>query len=149
LVSMAPNPAMSEYIIEAQNPVEVKLPKILLADDNEDIRVMLERLLKSLSLDVIMAEDGEQAVTLAQQEVPDLIFMDLMMPRLSGLEAARKIHEIPALHGIPIVAISAFRHPEIEAPASGTFQWHAYLSKPFDPTELESIISQVLVARGV
>lgn len=140
---------MSEYNPEAQNPVEVKLPKILLADDNEDIRFMLERLLTSFRLEVIVAEDGERAVTLAQQEMPDLILMDLMMPRLSGLEAARKIHDIPALQEIPIIAISAFRHPEIEVPTSGTFQWHAYLSKPFDPSELESIISQVLTMRAV
>ena len=146
---MAPNPALSEYNLDSHNPVEIKLPKILLADDNEDIRFMLERLLTSFRVEVIMAEDGEQAVTLAQQEVPDLILMDLMMPRLSGLEAARKIHENPDLRGIPIVAISAFRHPEIEVPTSGTFQWHAYLSKPFDPNELESIISQVLVMRAV
>ena len=140
---------MSEYNLESQNPVEVKLPKILLADDNEDIRFMLERLLTSFRLEVIVAEDGERAVTLAQQEEPDLILMDLMMPRLSGLEAARKIHETPALRSIPIIAISAFRHPEIEAPTSGTFQWHAYLSKPFDPSELENIISQVLTMQAV
>ena len=93
---MAPNPAMSEYNPNYQKPVEAKLPKILLADDNEDIRAMLEQFLKSLSFEVILAEDGERAVALAQQEVPDLILMDLMMPRLSGLEAARKIYDIPA-----------------------------------------------------
>ncbi len=140
---------MSEYNMDSQKPVEVKLPKILVADDNEDIRFMLQQLLISFRLEVIIAEDGEQAVILAQQEVPDLILMDLMMPRLSGLEAARKIQEIPALRDIPIVAISAFRHPEIEMPATGTFKWHAYLSKPFDPAELEGIISQVLALRAV
>ena len=144
---MAPNPAMSEYNPNYQKPVEVKVLKILLADDNEDIRVMLEQFLESLSFEVILAEDGERAVALAQQEIPDLILMDLMMPRLSGLEAARKIHETPALHSIPIIAMSAFRQ-DIEAPASGTFHWHAYLSKPFDPAELESIISQALSVRA-
>ena len=144
---MAPNPAMSEYNPNYQKPVEAKLPKILLADDNEDICVMLEQFLTSLGFEVVLAEDGERAVALAQQEVPDLILMDLMMPRLSGLEAARKIHDIPALRAIPIIAISAFRQ-DLEAPAAGTFQWHAYLSKPFDPAELENIISQALSVRA-
>lgn len=144
---MAANPVMSEYNPSYQKPVEAKLPKILLADDNEDIRFMLEQFLNSLSFEVILAEDGLRAVALAQQEMPDLILMDLMMPRLSGLEAARKIHDIPALRSIPIIAISAFRQ-DLEAPASGTFQWHAYLSKPFDPAELENIISQALSVRA-
>ena len=135
---------MAEYNPIDLKPVEAKLHKVLLADDNEDIRVMLEQFLKSLGLEVVVAEDGERAVALAQQEIPNLILMDLMMPRLSGLEAARKIHDIPALCATPIIAISAFRPSEIEASASGTFQWHAYLSKPFDPSELESIISQTL-----
>ncbi len=141
---MAPNPAMSKYNPIFQKTIQAKPRKVLLADDNEDIRVMLSEFLEALGFFVIVAEDGERAIALAQQEIPDLILMDLMMPRLSGLEAARKIHDIPALSEIPIVAISAFRHPDIEAPASGTFQWYAYLSKPFDPSELESIISQVL-----
>ncbi len=145
---MAPNPALAEYNPIYLKPVEAKLHKVLLADDNEDIRVMLEQFLVSLGLEVVVAENGERAVALAQQEIPDLILMDLMMPRLSGLEAARKIHDIPALRSIAIIAISAFRPPEVEASASGTFQWHAYLSKPFELSELENIISQALSVRA-
>ena len=118
--------------------------KILVADDNDDIRAMLAELLRIHGHEVIVAEDGEQAVALAQQEQPDLILMDVMMPRLSGLEAARKIHEIAQLNAVPIVAISAFRNPLTETTNSGTFQWHAYLRKPFDPGELEQIIESLV-----
>jgi CheY-like chemotaxis protein len=70
--------------------------------------------------------------------------MDVMMPRLSGLEAARKIYEITELTAVPIVAISAFRSPLVETSNSGTFRWHAYLNKPVDPVELERVVASLL-----
>ncbi len=124
-------------------PIEPKRYKILIADDNDDIRIMLSELLNLQGHKVIMAEDGEKAVQLASQETPDLILMDVMMPRLSGLEAARKIHDMAALNNVPIVAISAFRNPLAETTTTGTFRWHAYLRKPFDPAELEKIIASL------
>lgn len=118
--------------------------KILIADDNEDIRSMMAELLRLHGHEVFIAEDGEKAVTLAVQEEPDLILMDVMMPRLSGLEAARKIHEMAQLNSVPIVAISAFRNPLAESTTIGTFHWHAYLRKPFDPKELERVIEELI-----
>lgn len=126
---------------DVASPENPKHYKILIADDNDDIRSMLSELLHLQGHEVIAAEDGEKAVQLALQETPDLILMDVMMPRLSGLEAARKIHEMAALNKVPIVAISAFRNPLAETTTTGTFRWHAYLRKPFDPVELEKIIA--------
>jgi CheY-like chemotaxis protein len=117
--------------------------KILVADDNDDIRDMLALLLHRLGHEVVVAADGETAVALAEQEQPDLILMDVMMPRLSGLEAARKIHEIAALQTVPIVAISAFRNPLVENTNSSTFRWHAYLTKPVDTDELERVVASL------
>ncbi|HEX4949146.1 MAG TPA: response regulator [Blastocatellia bacterium] len=120
---------------------ETTARKILVADDNDDIRDMLALLLRRLGHEVVVAADGESAVALARREKPDLILMDVMMPRLSGLEAARKIYEIAELHTVPIVAISAFRNPLVETTSSGTFRWHAYLNKPVDPMELERVVA--------
>jgi CheY-like chemotaxis protein len=117
--------------------------KILVADDNDDIRDMLALLLNRLGHEVVVAADGETAVTIAEQEKPDLILMDVMMPRLSGLEAARQIHEIDELQDVPIVAISAFRNPLVETSNSSTFRWHAYLTKPVNTDELEKVVASV------
>lgn len=122
------------------NPSGKRPRKILIADDNQDIRIMLAELLRIHGHTVFLAEDGEQAVELAFAEEPDLILMDVMMPRLSGLEAARRIHEASHLDTIPIIAISAFRNSMADT-TTGTFRWHAYLRKPFDPNELEQLIA--------
>lgn len=118
--------------------------KILVADDNVDIREMLALLLRRLGHEVVVAADGEAAVALAKRERPDLILIDVMMPRLSGLEAARKIYESPEFQQVPIVAISAFRNPLVETTNSSTFRWHAYLNKPVDPVELERVVASLL-----
>lgn len=117
--------------------------KILVADDNDDIREMLALLLRRLGHEVVVAGDGESAVAMAAQEHPDLILMDVMMPRLSGLEAARKIHEIATLNTVPIVAISAFRNPLVETTNTSTFRWHAYLTKPVNTDELEMVVASL------
>lgn len=138
-------PDRVEELAEGNSASAVKATprKILVADDNDDIRDMLALLLRRLGHEVVVAADGESAVTLAAQERPDLILMDVMMPRLSGLEAARKIHEIAALNTVPIVAISAFRNPLVETTNTSTFRWHAYLSKPVNTDELEMVVASL------
>ena len=141
---MTPDPVGSPPNGTVASAAEAPNRKILVADDNDDIRDMLALLLRRLGHDVVVAADGETAVALAKREKPDLILMDVMMPRLSGLEAARKIYEVADLHTIPIVAISAFRNPLVEATNTGTFRWHAYLNKPVDPVELERVIASLM-----
>src|SRR2546428_12901055 len=77
--------------------------KILVVDDNEDIREMLAVLLGMQGYNVVVAADGEEAVAVAHNEEPDAILMDIMMPRLNGLEAARRIHRSPKLCSVPII----------------------------------------------
>ncbi|MBL8205092.1 MAG: response regulator [Blastocatellia bacterium] len=143
-IIMISNPLGSSPNGTADCAAETTTRKILVADDNDDIRDMLALLLHRLGHEVVVAADGETAVALAKRERPDLILMDVMMPRLSGLEAARKIYEIADLHTVPIVAISAFRNPLVEATSSGTFRWHAYLNKPVDPVELERVVASLI-----
>ena len=141
---MIPDPVGSPAKGTADSAAETPSRKILVADDNDDIRDMLALLLRRLGHEVVVAADGETAVRLAKSERPDLILMDVMMPRLSGLEAARKIYEVADLQAVPIVAISAFRNPLVETTNTGTFRWHAYLNKPVDPIELERVVARLV-----
>ncbi len=141
---MTPDPVGSPPNGTTNSAAEAPNRKILVADDNDDIRDMLAILLRRLGHEVVVAADGETAVALAKREKPDLILMDVMMPRLSGLEAARKIYEVAELQAIPIVAISAFRNPLAEATNTGTFRWHAYLNKPVDPIALERVVASLM-----
>ena len=140
---MIPDPVESPSNGSAEITVGTRPRKILVADDNDDIRDMLALLLRRLGHEVVVAADGESAVTVAARERPDLILMDVMMPRLSGLEAARKIHENTELQAVPIVAISAFRNPLVETTTSSTFRWHAYLTKPVNTDELERVVANL------
>jgi signal transduction histidine kinase/DNA-binding NarL/FixJ family response regulator len=80
---------------------------VLLADDIASNRAVLHAMLEPLGFSVLEAEDGRQAIELAQQAHPDLILMDRHMPVLSGVEAVRRIRQIPDLRGVPIIATSA------------------------------------------
>ena len=83
-------------------------PTILLVEDFDDTRLMMKLWLQKKGYRVIEAENGEQAVELAQREHPDLIIMDMMMPGLGGLDATRQIREYQSLRQTPIVAVSAY-----------------------------------------
>lgn len=81
--------------------------KILLVEDNEFNRDMLSDRLKRKGYEIIMAEDGEKGVALAQSESPDLILMDLSLPIINGWEATQKIKSNPNTHHIPVIALTA------------------------------------------
>lgn len=81
--------------------------KILLVEDNEMNRDMLLRRLKRRGYEVIVAVDGGQGVTMAQNETPDLILMDMSLPVLDGWEATRRIKAAPDTQWIPIIALTA------------------------------------------
>ena len=81
--------------------------KILLVEDNEENREALSRRLARRGYEVVMAMDGEQAVAMAQSEVPDLILMDMNLPILDGWEATQRIKAMPATHTIPVIALTA------------------------------------------
>lgn len=81
--------------------------KILLVEDNEMNRDMLSRRLERKGYEVIIAVDGQQGVTMAQTEVPDLILMDMSLPVLDGWAATRQIKAAPTTQAIPIVALTA------------------------------------------
>lgn len=83
------------------------MPKILLVEDNEMNRDMLSRRLERKGIQVLIAVDGEQGVTMAQTEIPDLILMDMSLPVLDGWAATRQLKNTPITQSIPIIALTA------------------------------------------
>ncbi|MBL1177084.1 response regulator [Pantanalinema sp. GBBB05] len=83
------------------------MPKILLVEDNEMNRDMLSRRLSRKGYDILIAIDGEQGVSIAQTEHPDLILMDMSLPILDGWAATRQLKAISATQAIPIIALTA------------------------------------------
>jgi two-component system cell cycle response regulator/two-component system cell cycle response regulator DivK len=121
-------------------------PKILLVEDFDDTRLMMKLWLQRKGYQVIEADTGEEAITVAQREQPDLIIMDMMMPGMNGLDATQVIRQHQELRRIPIVAVSAYgvneyRRLALEAGCD------EYVSTPFDPTELAAVIASLLAAQ--
>ena len=83
------------------------MPKILLVEDNELNRDMLSRRLARNGFEIVIAIDGQQGVTMASEQKPDLILMDLSLPVIDGWEATRRIKADPATSAIPVIALTA------------------------------------------
>lgn len=83
------------------------MAKILLVEDNEMNRDVLNRLLQKRGFTVILAEDGEAAVAMALAELPELILMDISLPKLDGIEATRRLRQAPSMAEVPIIALTA------------------------------------------
>ncbi len=113
--------------------------KILLVEDNEMNRDMLSRRLIRKGYVVVMAEDGQQGITMASTESPDLILMDISLPVVSGWDATRAIRANPATEHIPIIALTAnaMEGDRAQALAAGCDE---YDTKPIDlPRLLEKM----------
>lgn len=83
------------------------MAKILIVEDNEMNRDMLSRRLERKGYQILMAVDGEQGVTMAQAEMPDLILMDMSLPVIDGWEATRQLKALPLMSPIPVIALTA------------------------------------------
>ena len=123
------------------------MTKILIAEDERDIRDLITFTLRFANYDVVAASNGEEAVTLARKEVPDLILMDVRMPRMTGYEACAAIKLEPNLKNIPIIFLSAKgQDSEIQAGLqAGAME---YLLKPFAPDQLIARIQVILAQHG-
>lgn len=117
--------------------------RILVVEDNQDNMTLISDILISLRYTVLQAVDGEQGIAMAVSERPDLILMDLSLPRVDGWTATRQIKADPALKDIPIIALTA--HAMIgdreRALAAGCDD---YVSKPINFRELASTLARHL-----
>ncbi|HEY7714511.1 MAG TPA: response regulator [Candidatus Binatia bacterium] len=115
---------------------------ILYVEDNEYNLKIVRQLLSRTSYRLIEAMDGEEGVAAARRELPDLILMDIQLPKISGLDATRELRVDPKTAHIPIVAITSFAlsgDSEKAKDAGAT----AYLAKPYSPRELLQLIRQL------
>jgi len=122
---------------------DYRRPRVLLVEDSEDNRFMMKRLLEMSGYEVIEAVNGEQAVNSAQTMSPDLILMDLSLPRVDGLAATRRIRRLASLKDVPIVVVSAHDTADFhaEALASGC---NEYVTKPIDFGQLELLLKRLV-----
>ena len=117
--------------------------RILHVEDNPANRMIVRDLLEFQGYQVIEVHDGEAALAAAEREQPDLILMDIQLPRISGLEATRRIKAREELRRIPIVAVTSFAlsGDDQKASAAGC---DAYIAKPYRPRDLLQIIRSLL-----
>jgi CheY-like chemotaxis protein len=113
-------------------------PIVLVADDNDDTRQMLRTLLGMKGYRVIEASDGEQAVQATQHESPDLVLLDLELPRLNGLSVIRRLRNELSLIEVPVVVITGYDKHFETAVAAGCDD---YLLKPIDFDRLDAILN--------
>ena len=118
--------------------------KVLIVDDEPNVR-RLSRTILSKNFDVVEAEDGKQAIEIANIQQPDVILMDMMMPRMDGLTACHVIKNDPATKSIPVIMVTAIGF-ELNIKLSQQMGATGYVTKPFTPKDLLDKIVQVLAA---
>jgi CheY-like chemotaxis protein len=116
--------------------------KVLICDDDPVILRLLQVNLEIEGYDVVIAHHGEEAVTMALAEAPDLIVLDIMMPRMDGYEACRQIRSHEETKEVPIVFLSA-RAQQSDIDKGRAYGVSDYLTKPFDPTDLLEVIERL------
>jgi DNA-binding response OmpR family regulator len=124
-------------------PTETQPATILVADDEQDIRELVAYRLSRSGYAIIEARDGEEAFRLAAEQVPDMAVLDVMMPRLNGLDLTERFRRTPATQRLPILLMSASVQ---ESDISRGFAAGAdgYLTKPFTPDQLLTKVRDVL-----
>ena len=123
------------------------MARILIAEDEKDIRDLITFLLQFAGHQVIATVNGEEAFERAKAEVPDLIMMDVRMPKMTGYEACKKIKETASIKHIPVVFLSA-KGQESEVATGLEVGATEYLLKPFSPDQLAEKVSTILKSIG-
>ena len=123
------------------------MPRILMVEDNEENRDALSRRLQRRGFEVLMAFDGVEGVAMAKAERPDLILMDMNMPKLDGWEATRQIKADPATAALPVIGLTAhaMTGDRERAIAAGCTDYH---TKPVEFPRLLSQIEAILSGGG-
>ncbi len=117
--------------------------KVLIVDDDPGIRMLLSKFLQKEGYDVILGEDGLEGVELAKKHQPDLILLDVVMPRMDGLTAARLIKFYKPLSEVPIVFLTA-KDAEKEIELAQEVRAEVYITKPFDVRQVIQVVNEIL-----
>ena len=119
------------------------MARILVADDDVDIRELVEFKLSTMGHDVVAVADGQAAIDACQAQRPDLAVLDVMMPGVSGLDAIRAIRADPGLSDLPVILLTA-RAQESDVETGFDSGADDYITKPFSPRELASRVEALL-----
>lgn len=125
---------------------QTERPVILIADDDPDILELVAFRLERAGYEIVCANDGEEALQLATERVPDLAVLDVMMPKLTGYEVTARIREHEATNRIPVILLTA-RVQEADVERGFEAGADDYLRKPFSPQELRARVQAILGRR--
>ena len=119
------------------------MAKILIAEDERDIRDLIAFTLQFAGHEVLTANNGEEAVQITLREIPDLVLTDVRMPKMTGYEACKIIKADPTTQHIPVVFLSA-KGQEAEVQTGLDSGADEYLLKPFAPDQLTRKVAEIL-----
>jgi DNA-binding response OmpR family regulator len=122
--------------------------KILVVDDQENIARILRMMLENKGYETVWAGDGAEALRLAKSEEPDLILLDVMLPKIDGFKVCRLLKFDKKYNRIPIVLLTAKSSPA-DKQTGREVGADYYLEKPFQPVQLIQVIEQLLALEGV
>ncbi len=120
--------------------------KLLIVDDESHIRMLIEQTLEELEdegVELLFAENGEEALHLIQKEEPNLVFLDVMMPKMNGMEVCQKVKKELNLSHVYIILLTA-KGQEVDRQKGLEMGADRYMTKPFDPDEMLSIAEEIL-----
>jgi DNA-binding response OmpR family regulator len=121
--------------------------KILIVDDEVHIKMLLEQTLEELEdahgVELLTASDGEEGLVLIRKERPDLVFLDIMMPKMNGYEVCRTVMEDPELRRTKIILLTA-KGQEVDRKQGLELGAQMYMTKPFDPDEILKVARSML-----
>ncbi|WP_276390960.1 response regulator transcription factor [Eudoraea chungangensis] len=120
--------------------------KLLIVDDEAHIRMLIEQTLEDLEdegVELLFAENGEQALEIIQEEKPNLVFLDVMMPKMNGMEVCQKVKKELNLNEVYIILLTA-KGQEVDRQKGLEMGANKYMTKPFDPDEMLEIAEEIL-----
>ena len=116
---------------------------IMVVDDDDDLRTMVEGLLRRAGYAVVGASTGQEAYPMALETLPDLIMMDIGMPEMDGLTTLWKMRKHDELATVPVIILTAYDSYDLRGEAVST-GCQGYLTKPFEPVELKALVNKLL-----
>lgn len=119
--------------------------KILIADDEQNIVISLEYLMRREGFEVSIAQDGDEAIARTRAELPDLVLLDIMMPKMNGFEVCQEIKSDPTLKAVRILMLTA-KGRDTEIAKGLALGADGYITKPFSTKELVERIRALLAA---
>ena len=120
--------------------------KLLIVDDEAHIRMLIEQTLEDLEdegVELLFADNGEKALEIIREEEPNLVFLDVMMPKMNGMEVCQKVKKELQLTGVYIILLTA-KGQEVDRQKGLEMGADRYMTKPFDPDEMLSVAEEIL-----